>query len=200
VLAWDVRRAKIFGCCDSTTGIVPFDGLVQQVMSQEPYRGAKRVFWIVDNGSSHRGQASSEQPGDVALEEEPASVGDEQESGTKSKKPRTYTSLKVVEIALTSKPLPFADFANEKQPGDTTKKFLVCAAWLKENRNIAVVDAHHIWTCFRHVGWGVQRDMAQPLRDGSRKGYYKKVGKGKYEITHLGLDAVNKMKGAVQHT
>jgi len=56
--AWDVRRAKIFGYCDPTTGIVPFDGLVQQVMSQEPYRQAKRVFWIVDNGSSHRGQAA----------------------------------------------------------------------------------------------------------------------------------------------
>ena len=25
--AWDVRRAKIFGCCDPTTGIAPFDGL-----------------------------------------------------------------------------------------------------------------------------------------------------------------------------
>lgn len=56
--AWDVRRAKIFGRCDLTTGIVPFDGLVQQVMSQDPYRQAKRVFWIVDNGSSHRGQAA----------------------------------------------------------------------------------------------------------------------------------------------
>jgi hypothetical protein len=58
--AWDVRRAKIFGCCDPTTGIVPFDGLVQQVMSQKPYRRAKRVFWIVDNGSSHRGKAACE--------------------------------------------------------------------------------------------------------------------------------------------
>jgi hypothetical protein len=56
--AWDVRRAKIFGCCDPTTGIAPFDGLVQQVMSQKPYRQAKRVFWVVDNGSSHRGQAA----------------------------------------------------------------------------------------------------------------------------------------------
>ena len=56
--AWDIRRAKIFGCCDPTTGIAPFDGLVQQVMSQEPYRRAKRVFWIVDNGSSHRGRAA----------------------------------------------------------------------------------------------------------------------------------------------
>jgi hypothetical protein len=61
--AWDVRRAKIFGRCESTTGIAPFDGLVQQVMSQEPYRHAKRVFWIVDNGSSHRGQASCQRLG-----------------------------------------------------------------------------------------------------------------------------------------
>ncbi len=27
-------------------------------MSQEPYRSARRVFWIMDNGSSHRGDAS----------------------------------------------------------------------------------------------------------------------------------------------
>jgi hypothetical protein len=27
-------------------------------MTTEPYRSARRVFWIVDNGSSHRGQAS----------------------------------------------------------------------------------------------------------------------------------------------
>jgi hypothetical protein len=56
--AWDVRRAKVFGSCESTTGIVPFDSLVHQVMTEDPYRQAKRVFWIVDNGSSHRGQAA----------------------------------------------------------------------------------------------------------------------------------------------
>lgn len=56
--AWDVRRAKVFGRCESTTGIEPFGRLVQQVMEQEPYRSAPRVFWIVDNGSSHRGEAA----------------------------------------------------------------------------------------------------------------------------------------------
>jgi len=56
--AWDVRRAKIFGRCEATTGIAPFGALVRQVMSQPPYQKAKRVFWIVDNGSSHRGQAA----------------------------------------------------------------------------------------------------------------------------------------------
>jgi hypothetical protein len=53
--AWDVHRAKVFGTCTRTTGIVPFDGLVRQVMTQEPYRSAARVFWVVDNGSAHRG-------------------------------------------------------------------------------------------------------------------------------------------------
>ncbi len=56
--AWDVRRARVFGRCESTTGIEPFDRLVHQVMEQEPYRSAQRVFWIVDNGSSHRGAAA----------------------------------------------------------------------------------------------------------------------------------------------
>ena len=56
--AYDVHRAKVIGRCEATTGITPFTALVAQVMSQEPYASAKRVFWIVDNGSSHRGAAS----------------------------------------------------------------------------------------------------------------------------------------------
>jgi transposase len=56
--AWDVHRAKLFGRCESSTGIVPFGRLVEQVMGAEPYASADRVFWIVDNGSSHRGQTS----------------------------------------------------------------------------------------------------------------------------------------------
>lgn len=54
--AWNVRQAKIFGRCELTTGIKPFQRLVDQVMRQEPYRSARRVFWIMDNGSSHRGR------------------------------------------------------------------------------------------------------------------------------------------------
>lgn len=54
--AWDVHRAKVFGACAPATGIAPFDRLVAQVMTQPPYRSATRVFWVVDNGSSHRGE------------------------------------------------------------------------------------------------------------------------------------------------
>jgi transposase len=56
--AWDVHHARLFGRCESSTGIDPFGRLVAQVMTAEPYCSAKRVFWVVDNGSSHRGKAS----------------------------------------------------------------------------------------------------------------------------------------------
>jgi hypothetical protein len=46
------------GRCEPTTGIEPFGRLVAQVLAQEPYRSAERLFWIVDNGSSHRGEAA----------------------------------------------------------------------------------------------------------------------------------------------
>ncbi|HET7659726.1 MAG TPA: IS630 family transposase [Oryzihumus sp.] len=56
--AWDVHRGRVTGRCEATTGIAPFARLVTQVMTTEPYASADRVFWIVDNGSSHRGAAS----------------------------------------------------------------------------------------------------------------------------------------------
>jgi transposase len=54
--AWDVHRAKLFGRCEAKNGITPVDRLVAEVMAQEPYRSARRVFWIMDNCSAHRGQ------------------------------------------------------------------------------------------------------------------------------------------------
>ena len=46
------------GRCEARTGIEPFGRLVKQVLAEEPYRSGERLFWIVDNGSSHRGDAS----------------------------------------------------------------------------------------------------------------------------------------------
>ena len=56
--ALDVHRAHVVGRCEAKTGIQPFRRLVEQVMATAPYRHARRVFWIVDNGSSHRGARS----------------------------------------------------------------------------------------------------------------------------------------------
>jgi hypothetical protein len=60
IAALDVHRAKLFGLCDHKSGIRPFDRLVEQFMRQKPYKEARRVFLIVDNGSAHRGLKSVE--------------------------------------------------------------------------------------------------------------------------------------------
>jgi hypothetical protein len=53
---WDVRRGVVLGRCEPKTGIRPFGRLVTQILSHEWYRNAERIFLIVDNGSSHRGE------------------------------------------------------------------------------------------------------------------------------------------------
>ncbi|MFH9264894.1 helix-turn-helix domain-containing protein [Streptomyces sp. NPDC017546] len=62
----DVQHAKVFGRTEPRTGIDPFMNLVTQVMSREPYASAKRVFWIVDNGSSPA--ARSRRPVDQGIQ------------------------------------------------------------------------------------------------------------------------------------
>lgn len=53
--AWDVHRARLFGQVVPTISIIAFDAFVATVMAQAPYRTARRVFWIVDGGTIHRG-------------------------------------------------------------------------------------------------------------------------------------------------
>jgi hypothetical protein len=57
---WDVHHANLFDRVEAKTGREPFDRLVDQVMSVQPYASARTVFSIVDNGSSHAGQASTD--------------------------------------------------------------------------------------------------------------------------------------------
>jgi hypothetical protein len=63
--AWNVQEGRVLGRCEAKTGLAPFGRLVQQVMDHPDYRTPfgrsdvrSRVFWVVDNGSSHRGEAS----------------------------------------------------------------------------------------------------------------------------------------------
>lgn len=63
--AYDVHRAHVIGRCEPTTGIEPFSRLTAQVMTTEPYASARRVFWIVDNGASHRNWAAARRLNDA---------------------------------------------------------------------------------------------------------------------------------------
>jgi hypothetical protein len=60
--AWDAKRAKLFDRCDEKDGILPFDKLIEQFMTVEPYSNARRVFVIADNAqrtaAKHRSNAS----------------------------------------------------------------------------------------------------------------------------------------------
>ncbi len=56
--AWDVRQGLVMGRCEPSTGSEPFGRLVAQGMERGPDNTAERVFWVVDNGSSHRGEAA----------------------------------------------------------------------------------------------------------------------------------------------
>ena len=60
VAAWDVHRARLFGRCERKNSIAAFHRLVGQIMRREPYRSARRVFLITDNGSCHRGRRAAD--------------------------------------------------------------------------------------------------------------------------------------------
>jgi hypothetical protein len=53
--AWDVHRAKVFGHSEVNNGMTPIERLVGEVLKEEPYKSARRVFWVRDNCSAHRG-------------------------------------------------------------------------------------------------------------------------------------------------
>ena len=51
--ALDVFAGTVIGQIQPNNCILTFNQLVQKVMSRPPYNTARRVFWLVDNGSSH---------------------------------------------------------------------------------------------------------------------------------------------------
>jgi hypothetical protein len=63
--AYDVHRARLMGRVEPTMGIAPFSALVDQVMAAEPCASARRVFWVVDNGASHRNWAAAARMSDA---------------------------------------------------------------------------------------------------------------------------------------
>jgi hypothetical protein len=59
--AWDVR-GDVIGRSERKGAIAPFDRLVWQVMTKSHTPSARRVFWIVDNNSDHRGKGIDQAP------------------------------------------------------------------------------------------------------------------------------------------
>jgi len=58
--AWDARRAGLLGRFERKNGVAAVHRLVGQIMGQEPYRSAGRVFLVADNGSCHGGRRAAD--------------------------------------------------------------------------------------------------------------------------------------------
>ena len=102
---------------------------------------------------------------------------------------------KVIPLDMDTEP-SLAAFAHDKNVASQVKKYMVCAAWLKEHRGIDAVTDDHIYTCFKSMDWSTNiPDFGQPLRGlKAKQQYFEKSEKG-YEINHIGLAFVKKLSG-----
>jgi len=86
----------------------------------------------------------------------------------------------------------FADFADQKKLKSHAKRFLVVAAWLKQNRSLDAITSDHVYTCYRSVKWpATLSDFVQPLRNLKHKQFMESHPDGGYAINHLGLQRVD---------
>ena len=105
-------------------------------------------------------------------------------------------SPQVLDLDMTSGKIPLKAFCEAKNPTTEHQKYLVIAAWLKENRSIAEVTMDHIHTGYRHMGWHTPSDASAALRQmkQSKYGYFRKgTGKGAYTLIHTGENVVSQM-------
>jgi hypothetical protein len=90
----------------------------------------------------------------------------------------------VIEIDVASEP-PLSSLVD---PGSNHRRYLAIAAWLHDHRKIEVINADHIYTCYRHLRWPIDiLDFAQPLRELKHKQFFTSPERGKYAINQLGL-------------
>jgi hypothetical protein len=84
---------------------------------------------------------------------------------------------------------PWRDYVNEKNPGDVeADRYLVGAAWLAEHGGFEKFTVNHLFTCFRAMGWDMQKDPSQPLRTMKmKKSFFDTAGRGAWKLTEIGL-------------
>lgn len=112
---------------------------------------------------------------------------------TREQRVRKPTSMKVIDLDLKSEP-SFETFANAHAVKNDTERNLVALAWFKEFRPNEIVTANHIYTCYRVMKWpsGID-DFPGILRSLKSQQLVNSVGRGEYEINHIGIARVEKM-------
>lgn len=135
-----------------------------------------------------------------ATEVEPQEhVADETETGAVSRAPKQRGPRKAaampeaIQIDADTHPT-LTSYAEKTKPTNHHKRFLVIAAWFKECRSIDSINANHVFTCYRLLGWPTNlSDFSQPLRDLKARQLLTVPEKGQYAINQLGLHEVAKL-------
>lgn len=109
---------------------------------------------------------------------------------------RYYSTPNVItDLDMTKGNQNFKDyFAQLGKPTAGRQRYLIVALWLKENLGINEISVDHIYTAFKFMGWGVQKDVGQPLRTLKHEGLFTSGSSKKmFEINHIGIEAVRRM-------
>jgi len=132
------------------------------------------------------------------VEEAEVEIAEESEEArseiTGPAKKRMYPKPVPVDIDMKAGGKPWVEFAAEKGPTAHRSKYLVAAAWLHEYPKLTSITANHVFTCYKAAGWTF--DVVDPsvaLRQLKGEGLFTGKG-GKFEINHLGVAEVEKMK------
>lgn len=120
-------------------------------------------------------------------------------SSAKKRKLRTPEVLN--DLDLTSKPMPFVQYFNKKNPDEHSKRYLVIAAWMKEYRQIGAISIDHIYTCYRMLNLNVVADVGSVFRRCKKRGWFNAADQpGWYAINHVGINQVNIMSSGGEAT
>jgi hypothetical protein len=109
---------------------------------------------------------------------------------------RAVRSPKILaDLDLSKADVSLKDFCTEKNPTTDTQKYLVIAAWLKEQLKLQEVTTDHIHTCYRTMGWHTPKNALKPLQNMKDKnGWFSKgSATATYAINHVGENEVSKM-------
>lgn len=107
---------------------------------------------------------------------------------------RKPTTPDVLDLDFTSD-VSLKSFADKHPAESEPERYLVVAAWFKEHRATPSVTTAHVYTGYRVVGWSIGlEDFGWPLRHLKKEKLMSSSARGSYDINHLGLDKVKKLR------
>ena len=89
---------------------------------------------------------------------------------------------------------PIAEYISNYRCETLRDKYLLALGYLSEI-GVTEATADHVYTCFRKLDWGIQKDFAQPLRALRRSQHVERNSKpGLFVLNHVGHDAIRELR------